>query len=364
MGRPRSDVVAVVICVLCASTAWGQSGNELIEAAKRGNEKEVRRLLEQKKTNIDAKDRSGRTALHWAVKKQHKEIIKLLVEKGAHIDLADVEEESFWKRHIFATFLIGALSAIVAHAAVAGWGRLQTIMGKIFDQYLKVRRDLTETLSELTNLGVLKLVNFDELPRINDDLSRLFYLHYDFLPSEVLLEMHCLNACLASGGRHLYRCGDGNRIAPLDLSKARKVEKFIEETVLVENDRVEARLALGLPDRRSAILNYQARRVLGALNDNFRWRSLVLWGWWLRKRPIYEQTQLVLSRPDTWWRWALDSLIGQRNRRKLGMWLVHDACWLSMFDYAISQQNRRWAGLWIAGETEAASQLGKTGEGV
>jgi tetratricopeptide (TPR) repeat protein len=62
----------------------------LIEAAKDGNMFVLKAALE-KGADIDATDRSGRTALIYAAKREHKEIIDFFKEKGVK-----KEEIDFW----------------------------------------------------------------------------------------------------------------------------------------------------------------------------------------------------------------------------------------------------------------------------
>jgi ankyrin repeat protein len=62
---------------------------KLVQAAKRGDLNEVRRLLEAG-AGVDVSDRYGRTALMEASREGHIDIVRLLLEKGA-----DVFRESF-----------------------------------------------------------------------------------------------------------------------------------------------------------------------------------------------------------------------------------------------------------------------------
>ena len=54
-------------------------------AARRGNDEIVKVLLEQPKVKVDAKDSSGKTALHLACSEGHCRVCQLLLNKGADI---------------------------------------------------------------------------------------------------------------------------------------------------------------------------------------------------------------------------------------------------------------------------------------
>ncbi len=63
--------------------------NRLIEAAKHGDEEEVRAVLQRHPEFIDRRDEVGATALHHAAFAGHRNIAKLLVEHGADINAGD-----------------------------------------------------------------------------------------------------------------------------------------------------------------------------------------------------------------------------------------------------------------------------------
>ena len=64
----------------------GKSNNQLlINAARDGNEKEVKRILQLPETEINSRDSQGKTALIWAAYTGNEEIVQLLLEKFADV---------------------------------------------------------------------------------------------------------------------------------------------------------------------------------------------------------------------------------------------------------------------------------------
>ncbi len=57
-------------------------------AAGRGHEDVARQLLTEK-AEVDAKDRNEQTALHFVARGGHKNVVQLLVDHGADIDASD-----------------------------------------------------------------------------------------------------------------------------------------------------------------------------------------------------------------------------------------------------------------------------------
>ena len=64
----------------------GKSNNQLlINAARDGNEEEVKRILQLPETEINSRDSQGKTALIWAAYTGNEEIVQLLLEKFADV---------------------------------------------------------------------------------------------------------------------------------------------------------------------------------------------------------------------------------------------------------------------------------------
>ncbi len=63
--------------------------DDIHEFARTGNLEGVKSLIEKDPELIDAKDKDGRTPLHWACRGVHLEAVKFLVEKGANVNAED-----------------------------------------------------------------------------------------------------------------------------------------------------------------------------------------------------------------------------------------------------------------------------------
>ena len=67
---------------------WGGKDESLIEAAKRGDLDEVKRLIENG-ADVNIKDNDGDTPLHYAASGGHLDVVKFLVENGADVNAKD-----------------------------------------------------------------------------------------------------------------------------------------------------------------------------------------------------------------------------------------------------------------------------------
>jgi len=61
----------------------------LLRAARKNNEKEVKRLLKEPYIDIDIKDEEGFTALIWAIVNKNSKMVKMLLDKGANLNIQD-----------------------------------------------------------------------------------------------------------------------------------------------------------------------------------------------------------------------------------------------------------------------------------
>ncbi|WP_353270420.1 ankyrin repeat domain-containing protein [Wolbachia endosymbiont (group A) of Myopa testacea] len=65
-------------------------GNDLIQAAKKGDINEVRRLISEG-ANVNATDWLQETPLHFAAASGHKQVVQALLDKGANVNAEDEE---------------------------------------------------------------------------------------------------------------------------------------------------------------------------------------------------------------------------------------------------------------------------------
>ncbi|WP_265021297.1 ankyrin repeat domain-containing protein [Wolbachia endosymbiont (group A) of Icerya purchasi] len=74
-------------------------GNDLIQAAKKGDINEVRRLISEG-ADVNAYDGSQGNSLYWAVKNDHSDIAKVLLDNGATFIAYDSSRE----RHVLSKY--------------------------------------------------------------------------------------------------------------------------------------------------------------------------------------------------------------------------------------------------------------------
>jgi uncharacterized protein len=77
------------VALVCATLRLGAATSlPLVDAVKDGNHASVRNLL-RSKTDVNAREADGTTALHWAVRAEDRELIRLLLGAGADVRAAN-----------------------------------------------------------------------------------------------------------------------------------------------------------------------------------------------------------------------------------------------------------------------------------
>src|SRR5688572_24847876 len=79
---------AALLCVCIAGITSGQSRSEVADAAQRGDRGTVQKLLAAK-SNVNATQVDGSTALQWAVYREDPEMVDLLIRGGADVKAAN-----------------------------------------------------------------------------------------------------------------------------------------------------------------------------------------------------------------------------------------------------------------------------------
>ncbi len=69
-------------------------------AIQKGNEEIALKLLERKEVHLNAKDKWGLTALHWACIMRLDKVIEQLIDHGAEINIVDLEHKSPYEYYV------------------------------------------------------------------------------------------------------------------------------------------------------------------------------------------------------------------------------------------------------------------------
>jgi ankyrin repeat protein len=88
-GKAIMMASLIALAVLWTIVAIAGVNEDLIEASRRGDLPEVKRLL-AKGADVNAKDKFGRTALISAAGNNQQETVKLLLAKGADVNAKDM----------------------------------------------------------------------------------------------------------------------------------------------------------------------------------------------------------------------------------------------------------------------------------
>ena len=79
--------IGCCVVILLSVAGAGAAVSELADAVMQGNKPMIRSLL-QKKADVNAPQRDGTTALHWAVRLDDLETADLLIRAGANVSAA------------------------------------------------------------------------------------------------------------------------------------------------------------------------------------------------------------------------------------------------------------------------------------
>jgi hypothetical protein len=168
--------------------------------------------------------------------------------------------------------ILGALVGFASSYALERVRRREAILSKLFEHYIKVREEVVEVVSKLAITEASSESEADSLEVASQKVSYLFYRHYDLLPRSALLELACLHSCLSGGGKRLYyvdSTGQLRRLNPKDSSQARRIARELSLFTNVHHFAIQVLMSDDSKRRRTAIVNYQARKVLKTLNDEF-----------------------------------------------------------------------------------------------
>lgn len=180
---------------------------------------------------------------------------------------------------------IGALIGVLSNFLTSSLRQKQDITLRLLDQYLEVRREIVNTISELSDRDLSASLDDNYRKEHRDAIARLFYKHYDFLPKPVLDALILLHVCVERSEGALYCLREGTVVA----MEESEVIDFIESAAAFENSKYVAALALSSSNiriRANQAVTLHARHVLQSLNKYISIRDLVEMTENLKKRRI------------------------------------------------------------------------------
>lgn len=163
------------------------------------------------------------------------------------------------------SLIVGALFGLLSTLLASSIRQRHDVTLRLLDQYLQVREELVDAVSDLSNLNIREHFDIERRMKYRDSISKLYYKHYDFLPEVVLESLILLNVCLSNPNNGLYTIHKKSVIHMKDD----QVISFIESCGLLNNTRFLAPLALKSKDpiiRDNQAIILHARHVLYTLN--------------------------------------------------------------------------------------------------
>jgi hypothetical protein len=107
------------------------------------------------------------------------------------------------------SLIVGALIGLFSTLLASSIRQRQDITLRLLDQYLLVRREVVDAVSELSNMSIRDEFHSDKWEKHQAAISKLFYQHYDFLPKAVLDSLTLLYVCLSKPNGTLFTFRDG-----------------------------------------------------------------------------------------------------------------------------------------------------------
>lgn len=161
--------------------------------------------------------------------------------------------------------VLGTSLGLLSSLAISSLGQRQAVVLRLLDQYLEVRKEVVETVSDLTTPSRSEALPEEIRLKYRDSVAKLFYKHFDFLPYQVLDALLLLNTALANPDGRLFKVQDAT-ILPLDDSE---IPSFVSACSMYRNGGLIVALALksSNPIVRSNLgIGIHARHVLYTLN--------------------------------------------------------------------------------------------------
>jgi hypothetical protein len=165
---------------------------------------------------------------------------------------------------------------LISNILIIRINQKQSISSKIIEQYLKIREEISDVISDLAALRTIGCFELESINNVSMNISKLYYKHYDFLPIEVLDDILCLHSTLIDKDNRIYRIKNKN----IYIIEEIELEGYIESTSSIPNSKYFTYSLLKSNDdsvRRATCINLQARKALNTMNEFFTLANLISW---------------------------------------------------------------------------------------
>lgn len=129
----------------------------------------------------------------------------------------------------------------------------------------------------------------EELNKIKNEISQLYFKYYPFLPHDILLELNCMHSCLQSDGKRMYMIVRNKKYNTISQCKTTKeIQDLCRDATLIDEglDKLERIIDNGkLPVYLQ--LNFQARMVIRRIDVFFGNKKMFRWNKYLKKKTVY-----------------------------------------------------------------------------
>lgn len=181
---------------------------------------------------------------------------------------------------------VGATLGLGSSILVSSIKQRQTVTLRLIDQFFDVRKEIVDVLSKLSDLDINERFTDQQLKELQQGVSKLYYKHYDFLPSEVVESLLVLHACLKSRKGNLYQLKN-RMVIPMS---AKESQEFILQNYIFRNTLIFSTLAFKSSKtevRQNQAFKLHAQFVLYNLNK------------YVTKEKLLEMTKILVKNGTT-----------------------------------------------------------------
>ncbi len=187
---------------------------------------------------------------------------------------------------------------------------------KQHEKYSRISQEIINSLANITSLHIMLSADqcsTNNIRQCRQDISDLYFRHYNHLPQEVLNAMNCLFMCLSSNGKYLYIIQNCKYVPETKLDKLKyfmgldrckyiefkqceKSSDFITEDfkkmILSSNALKKITRILERPEKYIPVgvkVNLQARYVIYVIHKYYQKPYVKAWDTYLTKHDVFKQ---------------------------------------------------------------------------